>query len=368
VGHALGTLRFAAAALGWKLFLLPETADATIARLLGIDRESDFGGVDREVPELLALVTPAEHPPEKGVGIPDHVAGAVARGDWYGKPNRLGPEHVDWPIIGSVAVATASPGLAMAMDLEGFPSEVEVFGEPVRSGILTAEQAILGRRSAVSMDGKTAISWKTFSHMMGRLMPGGEGGRVPWDSLPWRPHVHLGLWVHRVDGLSPGLYALARDPRKLDTLKRVFRPDGVWQRPTGCPSGLPLYLLSECDARDLAARISCGQDIAADGAFSLGMLADFAGGLEAFGAMFYRNMFWEAGLIGQVLYLEAEEAGVRATGIGCYFDDAAHAALGIQSTDWQSLYHFTVGGPVDDSRLTSLPAYSADSEVGRDFA
>ena len=29
----------------------------------------------------------------------------------------------------------------------------------------------------------------------------------------------------------------------------------------------------------------------------------------------------DAGLVGQVLYLEAEEASIRSTGIGCYFDD-----------------------------------------------
>ena len=29
--------------------------------------------------------------------------------------------------------------------------------------------------------------------------------------------------------------------------------------------------------------------------------------------------------------------------------------------DWQSFYHLTVGGPVEDSRLTTLPAYSMDT-------
>ena len=70
-----------------------------------------------------------------------------------------------------------------------------------------------------------------------------------------------------------------------------------------------------------------------------------------------RNLFWEAGLIGQALYLEAEAAGIRATGIGCYFDDSVHEVFGISSRAWQSLYHFTVGGPVEDKRLTTLPAY-----------
>ena len=73
----------------------------------------------------------------------------------------------------------------------------------------------------------------------------------------------------------------------------------------------------------------------------------------------YRRLFWEAGVIGQVLYLEATAAGVSGTGIGCYFDDEVHAALGLanETMDWQSLYHFAVGRAVEDRRLLTLPAY-----------
>lgn len=66
----------------------------------------------------------------------------------------------------------------------------------------------------------------------------------------------------------------------------------------------------------------------------------------------------EAGLTGQVLYLEAEAAGVRGTGIGCYFDDSVHDVLGLTDETFQSLYHFTVGMPLDDNRLQTLPAYA----------
>ena len=37
VGHALATLRFAAAALGWRVQLLPVWDDALLARLLGLE-------------------------------------------------------------------------------------------------------------------------------------------------------------------------------------------------------------------------------------------------------------------------------------------------------------------------------------------
>ena len=87
------------------------------------------------------------------------------------------------------------------------------------------------------------------------------------------------------------------------------------------------------------------------------MLADFAEPIRRRGAWFYRNLFWEAGLIGQVLYLEAEAASARSTGIGCFFDDAVHDVLGLTDNQFQSLYHFTVGIPVEDRRLQSWSAY-----------
>ena len=63
-------------------------------------------------------------------------------------------------------------------------------------------------------------------------------------------------------------------------------------------------------------------------------------------------------MLGQVLYLEAEATGARATGIGCFFDDAVHDVLGLRGDEFQSLYHFTVGIPVDDARLSTEPGYA----------
>jgi hypothetical protein len=98
------------------------------------------------------------------------------------------------------------------------------------------------------------------------------------------------------------------------------------------------------------------------------MIAEFKESIHSRGAWWYRRLFWEAGVLGQVLYLEAEAAGVRGTGIGCYFDDAFHAILGLRDNQLQSLYHFTAGGPVEDTRLLTLPAYahlnSTESEHG----
>ncbi len=34
--------------------------------------------------------------------------------------------------------------------------------------------------------------------------------------------------------------------------------------------------------------------------------------------------------------------------------------MGFKDTSFQSLYHFTIGAPVDDPRLTTLPPYDGD--------
>ena len=362
VGHALASLRFAAAALGWKLLLQDGVSNSTLSSLLGLDRDEDFAAAEREEAELLVVIAA-----DFSASLPTNSKPLTAHGGgvlWQGRANTLSPEHgVEWPVIDQVAQATrrceSSP---IKEDFSAFPSEEELFGTPVRQGRLSAEKAILGRRSAVAMDGSTAISRAVFFRMLARLIPTHEPRGLPWDSIPWRPRIHLGLFVHRVDGLAPGLYALARDPGKVEILKAVMASDFCWQRVPGCPPGLPLYLLQEVDCRALASTVSCGQDIAGDGAFSLAMIADYMDSLATYGAAFYRNLFWEAGMVGQLLYLEAEEAGTRATGIGCYFDDPAHAAFGIASREWQSFYHFTVGAPVEDGRLTTLPAYDVGEE------
>lgn len=228
----------------------------------------------------------------------------------------------------------------------------------------SAGQIIRQRRSLLACDGKTSIPARRFYRMLERVMPRAERPvperPMPWDAISWAPAIHFGLFVHRVDGMQTGLYALARDPAKVEKLKVAMHAHFSWERPPDCPAGLPLFLLEPGDARGLATQVSCRQDIAGDGAFSLGMLAEYQSALVENGPSFYRRLFREAGLIGQVLYLEAEAAGVGSTGIGCFFDDPVHAVFGFRDLAFQSLYHFTVGGPVDDPRLTTLPPYRRD--------
>ena len=163
--------------------------------------------------------------------------------------------------------------------------------------------------------------------------------------------------MHRVDGLEPGVYLFLRNADIESKMRAELSSEFEWVRAENCPAHLPLYRVVEADARNAAKALSCHQDIAADGAFSLGMLAEYESSL-AQGPWIYRQLFWEAGILGQVLYLEAEAAGVRGTGIGCYFDDGVHDVLGIKGRWLQSMYHFTIGGALTDTRLETLAAYA----------
>ena len=380
VGHAIGSARIAARTLGWRMLLLDGVADDTIAALLGLDRHEDFAGAEREHPDCLAAVWPADQARGLAAGqaisvplsIAPHALRGLTRDTWHGKANRLSRDDpVSWEVIDQVELAswkstTERSVVELNRDRSSAENRIDRDPRPTSadSDPPAAGQVIRQRRSALAFDGKTSISGGTFFTMLGRVMPRVErdlcNRPMPWDVLPRGPSIHLALFIHRVDGFVPGLYTLVRDPMKVASLTQAMHPEFVWTSPPGCPADLPLFLLQEGDARHLAAEVSCHQDIAGDSAFSLGMIAEFESSLHRYGPWFYRRLFWEAGLIGQVLYLEAEAAGVRATGIGCFFDDPVHQLMGFTNMSWQSLYHFTTGGHVEDPRLTTLPPYGLD--------
>ena len=62
--------------------------------------------------------------------------------------------------------------------------------------------------------------------------------------------------------------------------------------------------------------------------FTVSMIADLAEAARVFGNRGYRYVYFEAGAIGQRLYVGAEALGWNATGIGAFYDDDVHRYLG----------------------------------------
>ena len=69
-------------------------------------------------------------------------------------------------------------------------------------------------------------------------------------------------------------------------------------------------------------------------------------------AAVFRYVHFEAGAIGHRLYLAAEALGLGATGIGAFYDDEVHRHLNLVLNQGQVVYHFAIGHPVPDPRLS----------------
>ena len=348
VGHAMAAVSLAAAALGWQATLLDDLGTDALATLLGV---GDPQGAEAEQPDCVLAVYPQGGVVQDGT-LPSEVLETFVKLPWVGKPNVLSQGHVEWPMIERVTAATKKPLTDQwygTSDSMGPPLAIDAAPVSLR-------EIIYQRRSAVALDGRTSITRDAFYRILAKTLAG--AGQFPFNILPWTPLIHLALFVHRVQDLDPGLYVLVRDLRQTRVLRAEMKPEFAWGKPVGCPDGLGLYWLQKGDAQTLSEQVSCHQSIAADGSFSLGMIAEFERPLQQFGAWLYPRLFWESGVVGQVLYLEAEAIGIRGTGIGCFFDDPMHSVLGLKTLRYQSLYHFTIGGPVEDSRLRSLPPYS----------
>ena len=342
IGHALGALRYAAATLGWSVELLVNWSDEELATLLGLNRSDDFKALEHESPDILCRIHSYENSQPLNA---EALIAAAQSATWHGQADSLGAYHLyHWPVIDEVSAAASKPRTAEA----GWQAP----GQQVLKSACskTATAIIRQRRSAQQFDGKMAsLPTADFERMLAAVLPGAAAFRL-W---PWPPKVQLVIFVHRVEGIEPGIYALLRSTGALEALQGATLADFDWRKTA---TALPLYHLYSGNCRQLAKTLSCHQPIASDSAFSLAMLAEFGETIRA-SPWLYRRLFWECGLIGQILYLEAEAAGVRGTGIGCYFDDSVHELLGISGDQFQSLYHFTVGKPLEDSRLQTLPAY-----------
>jgi nitroreductase len=318
--------------------LLRGVAEARLDGLLGLDRE---GFHETEHGDCLLWIGPAQ---DREFTLPETLLRGLAALEVTGAPNRLSRQYREWPELVRVHALCRAPALTgLSWQAPSGHDGSDNPGLPLRP-------ILHRRRSAQAFDGRSGIQAELLFAWLRRLLP--ANSPVPFALSCEPAQVDLLLFVHRVQGLEPGLYWLARCDGRAQP--EGLRADFVWQR---VHEELPLYRLLEGDARGLAGFLSCGQDIASDGCLALAMLARFDTAL-AEGPWRYPRLFWECGQIGQLLYLEAEAAGLSGTGIGCFFDDQVHELLELADSRWQSLYHFTIGRAVWDERLSSAPAYS----------
>lgn len=342
IGHAMAAIRYATACYGWRLNTILSTSNHAMNKLFGFDRHDDYVAGEAEYSEvLLSLQTGSD---DQAITLEK-----ITTSNWQGKANLLDRQHFyDWPPIDKVELASENPGVTERQ------TSKHDYPAPLVTSTENAGTIITQRRSAQYFDGRTIMPEAVFWKCIDKMLP--RSDCAPFDILPWQARIHPLIFIHRVENIERGLYILPRHAGALEIFKQEFRQDFIWQQKHSEYRHLSVYKLIQANCESAAKTLFCHQDIAGQSAFSIAMLAEFRNQLID-APWRYRQLFWEAGILGQSLYLEAEANNFRATGIGCFFDDNLHDVLGLKTDRLQSLYHFTVGTPVIDQRITSLSGY-----------
>jgi len=357
-GHMLACLDVAAALSGWDTTLEDRAGAQTLAALLGLAGQD---GPEAELPQVLLGVRPAAAAVAPAVA--DAPAG-VAPQAFVGLPTPLSAEHIEWDALELAERLSRAPagGVREAGPPSPLPPEGRAATQP--DAALALRTLVRRRRSALGYDRRGSLQAQSWFDGLERLVP--RPGRRPFALWPHTPRVHPVFFVHSVVGVEPGIYLLGRSEGARQRLAPAFAAAGargpaLWEPVPNAPSSLPLWCLQRGDVRSLAAELACGQAIAGDGVYAAALLGELGSALDALGPPGYRRLHWEAGLLGQAMYLGAEAQGLVGTGIGCFFDGETSRALGLVGERLVSIYHFAVGQAVHDSRLETGAPYAQPS-------
>ena len=347
VGHAIAALRYAASALGWSARVVHQLSTAQVAEVLGLNRSADFAGVEAEDAECLLELARIDALREPYPNVSWSVGTA-----WSGRASRVDPHPMyHWPIIEQAARATAAEvkpqTQAVAVPCAPFHSELG----PSPSAEKSATALLRQRRSAQRFDRAATQPLPSFLRILAALL---RPGCVPEDVWGLAPEIQPVVFVHRVDGITPGSYALLR-PGHAGPIQSHSPSGERWPKPSGCPDGIPLVRLVAGDSSAALRQVCCGQELARACTFGVAFMAELGPAVQRDPAN-YRRLHQEAGLLGQILYLESEAEGLRGTGIGCFFDDLDLLQLSEQGLC--PIYYFVVGYPLIDPRIETEPPYS----------
>lgn len=318
LGHAALSILCAAKAMGISGTCLGHFPDIPLAELLGIDPLD-------EGPLMIIPFGPKMRPTDNN-SIPRSTLGPL-----QGEPNRLSSEKVSYDLLLGMHQSTLLP-----LDPGSCPRIPEETTSRKSGGIplsrklprdLPLRQTARKRRSGLDFDPSASITLGELGVLLAHAaspVPADYHGLEEPSSL-----IQLYLYAHRVVGLSPGCY----------------RYDSRYHQ---------IELIKKGDQRQTAVYLSLEQELAGNACVAFSMIADLERAARIFGNRGYRYVHFDAGMIGQALYLGSEALGLNATGIGAFYDDEVHRYLGLSSKEGQVIYHFAVGRAVPDERLISV--------------
>ncbi len=297
LGHAMMSLALAARALGLPGGVVAHFSDLSMTRALGL-AESD------EAPMAFLVFQPQSSSGRLPVPRQEESAGV---------PNELSAEEAPYYLLLGMHRSTILPDPAGPLPripaANAGASRVQAPPPgPARDSPLGP--TVRRRRSALDFDARTPPMKRDDVEQLldfaTRDWLADWRGNFGGENSPREKgadFVMLYLYIHRVRDCEPGVYRWDKSYRSLEQLHR-----GNVER--------------------VAAYLSLEQALAGNACFAVSMIADLAEAARLFGNRGYRYVHFEAGAIGQRLYVGAEALGWNATGIGAFYDDDVHRYLG----------------------------------------
>lgn len=299
LGHAIMSLLLAGRALGLPGGAVAHFSDLRLTHALGL-AESD------EAP-MAFLVFPPQSPSPSGRLT------APPQQEPEGVPNVLSSEEVPYDLLLGMHRSTilsdpVGPLPRVSPAHAGSAHDHPSLPDPARDAPLGP--TVRRRRSALDFDSRTPpMEHEEVEQLLDfatRDWPADWRGNFGGETAPVEKgsdFVTLYLYFHRVRNCEPGVYRWHKSSRTLEQLHC-----GNLER--------------------VAAFLSLEQALAGNACFAVSMIADLAQAASVFGNRGYRYLHFEAGAIGQRLYVGAEALGWNATGIGAFYDDDVHRYLG----------------------------------------
>lgn len=316
MGHAWQALALAARAAGVEAKAFGHFPDDAAAELLGLEDEW---------PLLVVCLCGTEIPVEERKA-------ATPRAWFGGVPNAISRRVTPYPEIEAIhratklardagPIARAEPGQSGggSVRLPQPAGSTIGFGRVARQRRSALDFLASGSMGMEELSALLDVAFRPFDADFEGDLAGGPSSR----------YIQLYVFAHAVRDLAPGLYR-------------------YW------PESGELELLRSGDQRLWAAALSLGQDLAGNACVAFSMVGDLERAVRAHGERGYRYVHFEAGAIGQRLYLAAEALGLRGTGIGAFYDDAVHQYLGVRPSQGQAVYHFACGHAVPDEATVLL--------------
>ena len=310
IGHAWRALAFSARAIGCFSFAAGQFLDDDVARLFHLN--------DDELPMLIVSL--------RGKSIPVREPDTRETVWLGGHANRLSTETVAYPLIESIHLATKSKSTETAgssLTASPLADSIQMELPPPASSTRSFGDVARMRRSALDfLGGEHSMSLAQLSAILA------VGCQPLSADFGGGSFIQLFLYVHRVDGLPPGVYKFLPECAELEQAKRG-------------------------DQRLMSAGLSLGQNLAGNACVCFSMIGDLNRAADHYGDRGYRYVHFEAGAIGHAFYLASESLGLGATGIGAFYDDEVNQYLNLAPAHGQVVYHFAIGYPIPDPRLSA---------------